>query len=192
MRRRNLIGAILAAPLVLPRFGRAQDAVSTVTVDGGPYVPTPEAVLERMLALAAIGPEDVVIDLGSGDGRLVIEAARRYGARGVGVEREAHLVDLARAAAVQAGVAGRVRFSQGDIFDADLRGATVVTLYLLPRLLERLAPKLRAELAPGTRIVSHDFPLEAWPADRTLEFDVPEKAELMMSGRTTLFLYLVR
>jgi len=192
MRRRDLIGALLAAPLVLPRFGRAQDAVSTVTVDGGPYVPTPESVVERMLALAAIGPEDVVIDLGSGDGRLVIEAARRYGARGVGVEREAHLVDLARAAAAKAGVAGRVRFSQGDLFDADLRGASVVTLYLLPRLLERLVPKLRAELAPGTRIVSHDFPLEAWPADRTLEFDVPEKAELMMSARTLLFLYLVR
>jgi hypothetical protein len=122
----------------------------------------------------------------------VIEAARRYGARGVGVEREAHLVDLARAAAARAGVGERVSFRQGDIFDADLRSATVVTLYLLPRLLEQLVPKLRAELAPGTRIVSHDYPLEPWPPDRTLEFDVPEKAEVLLSPRTQLFLYVVR
>jgi len=192
MRRRDLIRAILAAPLVAPRIGRAQDEVSSVTVDGGPYVPTPGTVVERMLELAALRADDVVFDLGSGDGRLVIEAARRYGARGVGVEREAHLVALARAEAVAAGVAERVSFRQGDLFDTDLRSATVVTLYLLPRLLEQLAPKLRAELAPGTRVVSHDFPLETWPADRTLEFDVPEKAELMLTARTLLFLYVVR
>jgi len=191
-RRRNLIGAILAAPLIGPRFGRAQNSISSVTIDGGPYVPTPTAVVERMLELAGVGANDIVYDLGSGDGRLVIEAARRYGARGVGVEREARLVDLARAAAAEAGVAERVSFRQGDLFDADLRGATVVTLYLLPRLLEQLVPKLRAELAPGTRIVSHDYPLEPWPAERTLEFDVPEKEALMLSPRTQLFLYEIR
>ena len=192
MRRRNLLGAILAAPLVLPRFAHAQQAISAVVIDGGPYVPTPDAVVERMLELAGVRAHDIVYDLGSGDGRLVIEAARRYGARGVGVEREARLVDLARAAAASAQVADRVRFIQGDIFDADLRGATVVTLYLLPRLLERLAPKLRAEIAPGARVVSHDYPLPSWPAERTLEFDSPEKASLMLEARTQLFLYVVR
>ncbi|MBC7802321.1 MAG: class I SAM-dependent methyltransferase [Candidatus Parcubacteria bacterium] len=145
-----------------------------------------------MLELAGVSREDLVVDLGSGDGRLVIEAARRYGARGIGVEREDYLVVRARAAAEKAEVADRVSFSQGDIFDADLRRATVVTLYLLPRLLVRLVPKLRAELAPGARVVSHDYPLDSWPAERTLEFDVPEKEAVLMSPRTQLFLYVVR
>lgn len=190
--RRRLLGAIIAAPLVLPLLARAQQAISTVIIDGGPYVPTPGTVVERMLELAGVRADDIVYDLGSGDGRLVIEAARRYGARGVGVEREARLVDLARAAAASAQVADRVRFRQGDLFETDLSGATVVTLYLLPRLLERLLPKLRAELAPGARIVSHDYPLESWPADRTVDFDSPEKEALMLSARTQLFLYVVR
>ena len=191
MRRRNLLGAILAAPLVLPRFARAQQPISAVVIDGGPYVPTPDNVVERMLEMAGVRADDIVYDLGSGDGRLVIEAARRYGARGVGVEREARLVDLARAAAASAQVADRVSFRQGDLFDTDLRGATVVTLYLLPRLLERLLPKLRAELAPGARVVSHDYPLESWPAEKTLEFDSPEKAALMLTPQTRIFLYTV-
>ena len=191
MRRRNLLGAILAAPFMLPRLARAQDAVSTVMVDGGPYVPTPESVVDRMLELAGVRSDDIVFDLGSGDGRLVIEASRRYGARGVGVEREARLVDMARAAAISAKVSDRVSFKQGDLFDTDLRGASVVTLYLLPGLLERLVPKLRAELVSGARIVSHDYPLPAWPVERTLEFDVPEKALIMLSPQTQLFLYRV-
>jgi len=191
IRRRNLLGAVLAAPL-LPRLARAQDAVSEVIIDGGPDVPTPDSVVARMLELAGVRADDIFYDLVSGDGRLVIEAARRYGARGVGVEREARLVERARAAAVSARVADRVSFSQGDLFDADLRAATVVTLYLLPPLLERLRPKLRAELKPGARIVSHDYPLDPWPADQMLEFDSPEKAEIMLSARTHLFLYRVR
>jgi len=190
IRRRDLLRALVAAPLALPLGARAQpDAAETI--DGGPYVPTPDVVVERMLELARVRKDDLVVDLGSGDGRLVIEAARRYGARGVGVEREAQLVTFARAAAQRADVADRVRFTQGDIFEFDLRGATVVTLYLLPRLLERLLPKLRAELASGARIVSHDFPLDL-PADQTLEFDVPEKEALLMTPRTHLFLYVVR
>ncbi len=190
MRRRDLIGATLAAPFVLPRFGRGQ-SFSMEIIDGGPYVPTPAIVVERMLQLADVRREDIVVDLGSGDGRLVIEAARRYGARGIGVERDAGLVELARAAA-KTQVGDRVSFRHGDLFEVDLRGATVVTLYLLPRLLARLLPKLRAELAPGARIVSHDYPLDPWPADRVLEFDVPEKESVMLSPRTQLFLYVVR
>src|SRR5882672_7865529 len=154
MRRRNLLGAILAAPLFPSLAARAQQPISSVVIDGGPYVPTPGTVVDRMLELAGVRANDIVYDLGSGDGRLVIEAARRYGARGVGVEREARLVERARASAAAARVEDRVSFNQGDLFDADLRGATVVTLYLLPPLLERLRPKLRAELAPGARIVS--------------------------------------
>ena len=192
MRRRKLIGAILAAPFILPPLGRAQGSSSPESIDGGPYVPTPDVVVGRMLELAGVRRDDLVVDLGSGDGRLVIEAARRYGARGLGVEREENLVVRARAAAAKAEVADRVSFTQGDIFDADLRRATVVTLYLLPRLLVRLVPKLRAELAPGARVVSHDYPLDSWPAERTLEFDVPEKEAVLMSPRTQLFLYVVR
>ena len=191
MRRREALAGLLAAPLALPLRARAQAPAGGEKIDGGPYVPTPDAVVERMLELAAVRGDDLVVDLGSGDGRLVIEAARRYGARGLGVEREEELVMRARAAALTAGVADRVHFRHGDIFETDLRGATVVTLYLLPRLLEQLAPKLRAELAPGARVVSHDFPLD-WPADRTLEFDVPEKEAVLLTARTHLFLYLVR
>jgi SAM-dependent methyltransferase len=195
MKRRDLLGAVLAASLAVPLRARAQAGLvaepRAEPIDGGPYVPTPDIVVERMLELARVRKEDLVVDLGSGDGRLVIEAARRYGARGVGVEREAQLVTFARAAAQRAEVADRVRFTQGDIFEFDLRGATVVTLYLLPRLLERLLPKLRTELAPGARIVAHDFPLDL-PADQMLEFDVPEKEALLMSPRTHLFLYVVR
>jgi SAM-dependent methyltransferase len=194
MRRRNLLGAILAAPLVLqyvlPLQARAQKPISDVVIDGGPYVPTPGDIVERMLELASVRANDVVYDLGSGDGRLVIEAARRYGARGVGVERDARLVEVARAAAAK--VADRVSFSQGDLFETDLRSATVLTLYLLPRLLEQLLPKLRAELAPGVRIVSHDYPLVPWVPERTLEFDSPEKAGVMLSSRTELFFYVIR
>ena len=192
MRRRKLIGAILAAPFILPPLGRAQGASSPESIDGGPYVPTPDVVVGRMLELAGVRRDDLVVDLGSGDGRLVIEAARRYGARGLGVEREENLVVRARAAAAKAEVADRVSFTQGDIFDADLRRATVVTLYLLPRLLVRLVPKLHAELSPGARVVSHDYPLDSWLAVRTLEFDVPEKEAVLMSPRTQLFLYVVR
>jgi SAM-dependent methyltransferase len=188
MRRRTLIGGLLA--LALPAW--AQKQISDVVIDGGPYVPTPGDVVERMLELAGVKAGDIVYDLGSGDGRLVIEAAVRYGARGVGVEREARLVEMARAAAKAAKVADRVSFRQGDLFDTDLRGATVVTLYLLPRLLERLLPKLRAELAPGTRVVSHDFPFIGWPPDRVVEFDSPEKASLMLNAQAQLFYYVVR
>jgi 16S rRNA G966 N2-methylase RsmD len=191
MRRRILIGALLA-PLILARLARAQKPISDVVIDGGPYVPTPGDVVERMLQLAGVRANDIVYDLGSGDGRLVIEAARRYGARGVGVEREARLVEMARKAAAEAKVANRVSFTQGDLFETDLRSATVLTLYLLPRLLKQLLPKLRAELAPGVRIVSHDYPFEGWQAEQVVEFDSPEKASSMLDARAQLFLYVIR
>lgn len=158
-------------------------------VDGGPYVPTPQLVVERMLELAKVGPNDVVYDLGSGDGRVVIEAARLHGAQGIGVERDSDLVERSRAAALEARVADRVRFVRGDIFETDLRQASVVTLYLLPAMMQRLSPKLRAELPAGARIVAHDFPLEDWPHERVVQFDSEEKERNLGSGFTQLFLY---
>jgi protein-L-isoaspartate O-methyltransferase len=136
------------------------------------YVPTPQPVVEAMLALAGVKKTDVVYDLGSGDGRIVITAAQKYGARGVGIELDPALVKKARANAAAAGVSSRVRFVTQNLFDADLRPATVVTLYLLQSLNERLRPKLVRELSPGTRVVSHVFNMgPEWPPERTETVD---------------------
>ena len=188
--RRKAAVAFLGA-LLAPRLTLSQVLLqpSAEPVDGGPYVPTPMLVVERMLEMAGVGRDDIVYDLGSGDGRLVIEAAKRHGARGVGVERDAALVLRSREAAVAAQLADRVRFVQGDIFETDLRQATVVTLYLLPAMLLQLAPKLRAELPAGARIVSHDFALEDWPREAMLQFESEEKAQNLGFGATQLFLY---
>jgi SAM-dependent methyltransferase len=130
------------------------------------YVPTPTAVVETMLRLARITPQDVVYDLGSGDGRIVITAAQRFGARGIGVELDPALVRRARADAVKAGVQDKVTFSQADLFKTDLSQATVVTLYLSPSINLRLESKLRRELRPGARIVSHRFPIGTWKPEQ--------------------------
>jgi ribosomal protein L11 methylase PrmA len=127
-----------------------------------PFVPTPDAVVARMLTLAKVGPKDVVYDLGSGDGRIVIAAARQHGARGVGIDIDPERVKEARLNARQAGVAHRVEFREGDLFKADIGEASVVTLYLLPRINLELRPKLLRELRPGTRIVSHGFDMGDW------------------------------
>jgi SAM-dependent methyltransferase len=133
------------------------------------YVPTPQAVVDAMLELAAVKPADVVYDLGSGDGRIVITAAKKYGARGVGVEIDPALVARATAAAAAAGVADRVRFVTQNLYAADIGEASVVTLYLLQSINERLRPKLVRELKPGTRIVSHVFNMgPEWPPQQTL------------------------
>jgi SAM-dependent methyltransferase len=129
------------------------------------WLPTPEALVERMLAMAQVGPRDVLYDLGSGDGRLVIAAARR-GARSVGVEFNPELVAFSVGRARHEGVAGKARFVQGDIFETDFSQATVVTLYLLPALNMRLRPKL-LEMRPGTRVVSHAFGMEDWEPDES-------------------------
>jgi SAM-dependent methyltransferase len=139
-----------------------------------PFIVTPDRVTMAMLQLAQVGPCDHVIDLGSGDGRIVIAAARHFGATGVGVEIVPTLVAQSRSNAAKAGVAERVSFRQQDLFDADLSRATVITMYLLPELNLRLRPRLQA-LLPGTRIVSHDWDMGDWRPDRTLTFDVPDK-----------------
>lgn len=132
------------------------------------YEPSPPEVVDAMLKLAKVGPGDVVVDLGSGDGRIPIVAALGFGARGRGIELDPRLVAVARANAVTAGVSTHATFEEGDIFKADLSGATVVTLFLQPGLNRRLMPKLRAELPPGARIVSHYHAMRGWAPDRTI------------------------
>ena len=131
------------------------------------YVPTPENVVEVMLEMAHVTSADIVWDLGSGDGRIPITAAQKYGARGVGVEIDGRLVKLARENAAKAGVGDRVWFIEGDLFDTDFSSATVVTLFLLPKVNQALIPKLKA-LRPGSRVVSHmwDMGLD-WDPDET-------------------------
>lgn len=136
------------------------------------YVPTPQPVVEAMLELAGVKSTDLVYDLGSGDGRIVITAAKKYGARGVGIELDAALVKKARENAAAAGVTNKVRFLTQDLFTTDLRPATVVTLYLLQSINERLRPKLVRELRPGTRVVSHVFNMgPEWPPEKTINVD---------------------
>jgi SAM-dependent methyltransferase len=130
------------------------------------YVPTPTIVVDTMLRLARVTSEDVVYDLGSGDGRIVITAAQRYGARGTGVELDGDLVRRARTDARKAGVDGRVTFTQQDLFKTDLSAATVVTLYLSPSINLRLEAKLKRELRPGARVVSHRFPIGNWQPEQ--------------------------
>jgi precorrin-6B methylase 2 len=132
-----------------------------------PFIATPDEVVARMLELAGTGPQDLVADLGSGDGRIVIMAAQRFGARGLGIELDAGLVDTSRQNARRAGVAERVRFIQADVLTADFSKASVVTVYLLPQLIGELQPRFLQMLKPGTRIVSHAFRMAGWRADRT-------------------------
>jgi SAM-dependent methyltransferase len=187
--RRRVLAALGALPLAAA--AQQQPYGPPPTTDGGPFVPTPWVILDEMLKLADIRPDDVVYDLGSGDGRLVIAAAERHGARGVGVERHPDLIVYSRALAEHRGIADRVKFVEGDVLEADVRAATVVMMYLLPRLVVRLVPKLRAELPVGARIVSHDYALEPWRPDKTLVLDVEEKIAINGKAETKLFYYLV-
>jgi len=132
-----------------------------------PFVPTGEKIVTKMLEMAKVTNTDHLIDLGSGDGRIVITAAKRYGARGVGVEIDPALVHDARENARAEGVADRATFVQGDIFEANIRDATVITMYLLPDVNMRLRPKLLNDLKPGTRIVSHNYDLGDWKPAQT-------------------------
>lgn len=133
------------------------------------FVPTPMPVVETMLSVAQVGKNDVIYDLGSGDGRLVITAAKRHGARAIGVDLDPDRIKESRNNADTAGVADEVRFIEGDLFETDLSDATVVTLYLLSTLNERLRPKLFEELRPGSRVVSHAFDMGDWKPDSSLQ-----------------------
>jgi len=136
-----------------------------------PYVPSPEAVVNGMLKLADVHKGDVVYDLGCGDGRIVIAAAKDFGARGVGVDLNPERIHEATENARKAGVSGLVTFREGDLFHANIDEATVVTLYLLPSVNLRLKPKLLRELKPGTRVVSHSFDMGGWKPAKEIEVD---------------------
>jgi SAM-dependent methyltransferase len=135
------------------------------------FVPTRQPVADAMLRLARVTADDVVYDLGSGDGRIVILAAQKYGARGVGIELDPRLIAISRQVAVEGGVADRVTFIEGDLFTADISEATVVTLYLSTTVNRELEPKLKRELRPGTRIVSHQFLIGNWPPNERVRFE---------------------
>lgn len=156
----------------------AQEGSNTPDV---PYVPTPQEVVDEMLKLGGVKKGDVVYDLGCGDGRIVITAAKKFGARGTGVDIDPERIEEAKQNAREAGVTDRVRFLQQNLFDADIREATVVTLYLLPSVNLKLRPKLQHDLKPGTRVVSHSFDMGDWKPDK--EADV--------NGRK-LYLWIIR
>ena len=137
-----------------------------------PFVVSPDAVVERMLYLAQPKAGERLVDLGSGDGRIVIEAAKRFGARGLGVDIDPRLVELARGNAKRAGVEALASFEVRDLFETDLRGVGVVTMYLLPEVNLQLLPRLVDQLKPGARIVSHDYDLGPWPFDEMIEIVV--------------------
>jgi ribosomal protein L11 methylase PrmA len=164
-----------ALALVLCAAGAAAQPALDV-----PYVPTPEPVVTAMLKLAQVKRGDVLYDLGSGDGRIVIAAAKRYGVRGTGVDIDPRRIDEANANARKAGVSKLVRFLKRDLFEVDFREATVVTLYLLPRINLQLRPRLLEELRPGTRIVSHGFDMGDWKPEQTVTV-----------GTSTIYLWTV-
>ncbi|MEK7877605.1 MAG: methyltransferase domain-containing protein [Pseudomonadota bacterium] len=169
----------------------AAAAVFAQQLTGGPYVPTPQAVVDEMLRLAKVNADDIVVDLGSGDGRIVLTAVQRYGARGLGLEIDEELVQLSNAEAKRLGVADRARFVQQDVLEAHIGEATVLTLYLLPSMILMLRPKILHDLKPGTRVVSHDFDFGEWPPDRKVMVDLGEKYGTTGAFKSAVFLWTV-
>ncbi len=168
-------GLVLAL-VVLPALALAQSAKEEFRPEVGQagkdvvWVPTPDFLVERMLQMAQVGPKDFVVDLGSGDGRTVIAAAKKFHATSLGIEYNSDMVALSRSNAEKEGVAATAKFIEGDIFASDFSTATVVTMYLLPDLNLRLRPKL-LEMKPGTRLVSHQFTMGDWRPDEVSHFD---------------------
>ena len=184
MQRRCLVAFALFA--LLASAARAQDPLAEEV----PYIRTPQAVVDKMLDLAEVGPDDFLIDLGSGDGRIVITAAQQRGARGFGVELDASLVESSNEAARKAGVAGRARFFARDLFDTDIHEASVLTLYLLPEVNLQLRPRILAQLKPGARVVSHDWDMGEWRPDAKAVVEGLAKP-VMPLGASTVYLWIV-
>jgi SAM-dependent methyltransferase len=173
MQRRRLLTALgalgvcgfaRAAEQGLPLFAQAASNLRSPDVI---FVPTPNTIVNKMLEMAKVTADDVVYDLGCGDGRIVITAAQRYGARGVGIDIDPDRIREATDNVRRAQVTDKVKFIEGDLFEADISGATVVTLYLLTELNLKLRPKLMKDLRPGTRVVSHAFSMGDWKPERT-------------------------
>ena len=180
----RLTASIAAAVLTMATIASARAEAPLVAGPGArpipaphldvPYVATPARVVDQMLSLAGVGSADYVLDLGSGDGRIVIAAALKHGARGMGVEIDPRLVKISNEKAQREGVGDRVKFVVQDLFKTDFAEASVITMYLLPNVNLKLRPKL-LKLKPGTRIVSHDWDMGDWEPDRRVVLDVPEK-----------------
>jgi len=186
--RRRVVLALGALPLA--RLAGAADIELQRT--GGPYVPTPQVVVDEMLRIAKVGSDDFVVDLGSGDGIIVLTAAQRLKARGFGVDIDPELVALSNGEAKKRGVADRAAFYVMDVFKADISKATVVTLYLLPGMMANLQSKIYGELRPGTRVVSHDYHFgDDWRPDDQYAWDVPEKEKVNGVPRATVFLWVI-
>ena len=155
-----------------------------------PYVPTPQAVVDRMLDMAQVKAGDMVIDLGSGDGRIMITAAQRHGAQGFGVDIDPRLVQRSNEEARRLGIADRVKFLRQDLFSTDFHEASVLTLYLLPDVNIALRPKILAELKPGTRVVSHDYDMREWRPDAEQTIPAPDK-KVGMRKESMVYLWIV-
>jgi hypothetical protein len=153
------------------------------------YVPTPQVVVDEMLRMAKIGPKDFLIDLGSGDGRFVITAAKKFGAQGFGVDLDSYLLKIARDTAQKEGVAERARFVEENLFETDLTKATVISSYLLPEMNLKLRPRILA-LKPGTRVVAHDYHMGSWYPDDQRDIAVPEK-KVGAAGVSYVYLWYV-
>jgi hypothetical protein len=177
-----LIAVILCA---VPR------AAGTQELSKLPYVPTPQLVVDEMIKLANVGGNDFVVDLGSGDGRIVITAARQYKAQGFGVDIDSKLVALSNENAKKAGVADRARFFERDMFKTDISKASVLMLYVMPDFMLRLRSKVLAELQPGARVVAHDYYMGEWHPDRMITLTVPEKVEVNGTDKAYLYLWIV-
>ena len=175
-----VFGFVLAAPR-----GAAQELSKL------PYVPTPQIVVDEMLKLAGVTANDFVIDLGSGDGRVILTAAQKFKAHGLGVDIDKSLVALSNKQAKVEGVEDRAKFIEQDMFKADISKASVVTLYVLPDFMEKLRPKLVSELRPGARIVAHDYYMSGWYPDKRLDLTVPEKVAANGTDKAYLYLWIV-
>lgn len=181
----RLIGAgvcavIISSALLPQSHAKAANTVTKVQYDV-PYVPTPQEVVDRMLKVADVKSSDYVIDLGSGDGRIVLTAVQKYGARGMGVDLDPDHIASSNKAAQEAGVADRARFVKQDLFKTDLSKASVVTMYLLPSVNLELRPRLLSELKPGTRVVSHSFDMDDWKPDQ----------EIVMESGSTIYYWVI-
>jgi SAM-dependent methyltransferase len=155
-----------------------------------PFFWTPQSVVDRMLELAEVRADDYVMDLGSGDGRIVITAAKKYGVRGMGIEIDPQLVAMSNSSANRAGVGERVKFVRQDLFETDLRPATVLTLYLFRELNIKLRPRILAQLRPGARVVTHDWDMGDWPPDFTTTMAAPDKP-VGIQRESKIFLWYV-
>ena len=188
---RQFVSVVSAALAGLLCVAAAHAQIKEADRTGGPYVPTPQVVVDQMLRFSRVAASDFVIDLGSGDGVIVLTAARQHKASGMGLEIDPELVKLSNASAKKFGIEDRAAFYVQDVFKADLSRASVVTLYLLPAMMMNLRNKIFSELRPGARVVSHDYHFGDWEADDRITFDVPEKEPINGVPSATLYLWTI-